>query len=83
MPRLWQRIDRRPVNDRQRLVTNRMLNDFNGFLSTSKYAKISRCSTDTARRDVRELLSGGILIQNPGGGRSTGYPLGSPDDVID
>jgi Fic family protein len=71
------------VNDRQRLVINRMLTDFKGFLSTSKYAKLAKCSTDTALRDVRELISRGILIQNPGAGRSTSYYLGDPKDVTE
>ncbi|MFO0840675.1 MAG: Fic family protein [Phycisphaerae bacterium] len=81
--RLWQRINRRPVNDRQRLVINRMLNGFKGVLSTSKYAKLAKCSADTALRDIRELLDRGILVQNPGGGRSTSYRLGVPDNVKD
>jgi Fic family protein len=81
--RMWQRINRRPVNDRQRLVINRMLNGFKGFLSTSKYAKLAKCSTDTALRDIRELLERGILVQNPGGGRSTSYRLGEPDAVTE
>lgn len=78
---LWQRINRSPVNDRQRLVINRMLpppeapEDFKGFLSTSKYAKLAKCSPDTALRDIRELLERGVLVQNPGGGRSTSYRL--------
>jgi len=79
--RLWQRINRKPVNDRQRLVINRMLSDFKGFLSTSKYAKLAKCSTDTALRDIRELLERGILTQNPGGGRSTSYRLAEPENV--
>jgi Fic family protein len=73
--RMWQRMNRGPVNDRQRLVINRMLNGFEGFLSTSRYAKLAKCSTDTALRDIRELLERGILVQNPGGGRSTSYRL--------
>jgi Fic family protein len=60
-----------------------MLNGFKGFLSTSKYAKIAKCSTDTALRDIRELLDRGILVQNPGGGRSTSYRLGEPDAVTE
>lgn len=74
--RLWERINLRPVNDRQRLVINRMLDGFKGFLSTSKYATLAKCSTDTALRDIRELVERGILVQNPGGGRSTSYRLG-------
>jgi Fic family protein len=81
--RLWQRINRRPVNDRQRPVINRMLNGFKGFLSTSKYAKLAKCSADTALRDVRELLDRGILVQNPGGGRSTSYRLAEVENVTD
>lgn len=81
--RLWRRINRRPVNDRQRLVINRMLNGFKGFLSTSKYAKLAKCSTDTALRDIRELLERGIVVQNAGGGRSTSYRLGDPQGVAD
>jgi len=79
--KLWQRINLKPVNERQRLVINRLLSDFKGYLTTSKYAKLANCSTDTALRDIRELLSRGILLQNPGGGRSTSYRLGEPDSV--
>jgi Fic family protein len=73
--RLWERINRGPVNNRQRLVINRMLNGFTGFLSTSKYAKLAKCSTDTALRDIGELLERHILVENPGRGRSTSYRL--------
>jgi Fic family protein len=79
--KLWERINRRPVNDRQRSVINRMLNGFKGFLTTSKYAKLAKCSADTALRDIRELLGRGILVQNPGGGRSTSYRLAEPEDI--
>jgi Fic family protein len=79
--RLWQRINLRPVNERQRTVINRMLGDFEGFLSTSKYAKLAKCSADTALRDIRELLDRGVLVQNPGAGRSTSYRLGDPENV--
>ncbi len=73
--KLWQRINRRPVNNRQREVINRMLGKFEGFLTTSKYAKLAKCSQDTALRDIRELLERGIIVQNPGRGRSTSYRL--------
>jgi Fic family protein len=78
---LWQRINRKPVNDRQRLVINRLLDDFKGYLTTSKYARLAKCSTDTALRDIRELLGRGILLQNPGGGRSTSYRLAEPENI--
>ena len=79
--RLWSQINRRPVNERQRLVINRLLDGFKGVLSTSKYAKLAKCSTDTALRDIRELLDRGILIQNPGKGRSTSYRLAQPESI--
>ena len=74
--KLWDTINQKPVNDRQRLIINRMLeDDFEGFMNTSKYAKIAKCSNDTALRDIQELKERGIFFQNPGGGRSTSYRL--------
>ncbi|MGA2230948.1 MAG: Fic family protein [Tepidisphaeraceae bacterium] len=81
--RMWERINRRPINDRQRRVINRLLDGFTGFLSTSKYAKLAKCSSDTSLRDVQDLLDRRILIQNSAGGRSTSYRLGNPEDVVD
>ena len=52
--RLWQRINRRPVNGRQRAIINLLLGDFRGHLTTSKYAKLAKCSTDSALRDIRD-----------------------------
>lgn len=73
---LWDSINQKPVNERQRLIINRMVeDDFEGFMNTSKYAKLAKCSNDTALRDIQELKDRGILIQNPGGGRSTSYRL--------
>lgn len=79
--RLWEKANRRPVNERQRLVLNRMLGEFQGHMNTSKYAKLAKCSADTALRDIRDLLDRGILIQNPGGGRSTSYRLAKSDEL--
>ena len=79
--KLWQHINPKPVNERQRLVINRLLNDFKGYLTTSKYAKLATCSPDTALRDIRELLGRGILLQNPSGGRNTSYRLAEPENV--
>ena len=74
--RLWDALNCRGVNERQRLIINRMLDEeFEGFMSTSKYAKIAKCSNDTALRDIQELKARGVLIQNAGGGRSTSYGL--------
>ncbi|MFT5426585.1 MAG: Fic family protein [Gammaproteobacteria bacterium] len=73
--KVWELVNRKPVNERQQKIINLMLGDFEGYLNTSKYAKLAKCSTDTALRDIRELLEREILIQNPGGGRSTSYRL--------
>lgn len=72
--KLWEEINQKPVNSRQRIVINRMLeDDFKGHMNTSKYAKMAKCSNDTALRDIRNLKERGILLQNPGSGRSTSY----------
>ncbi|MCY4324626.1 MAG: Fic family protein [Betaproteobacteria bacterium] len=74
--RLWNWIGAHPVNDRQRQIINRMLEDsFEGHMNTSKYAKMAKCSANTAGRDIDNLKSRGILVRNPGSGRSTSYRL--------
>ncbi len=79
--RLWQRINREPIRPRQRQVINRLLDDFKGFLTSSKYAKLAECSNDTALRDITELLDRRILIPNSSGGRSTSYRLADPQRI--
>ena len=77
--RTWERINQDgPVNERQHAVINRLLDGFEGKLSSSKYAKLAKCSPDTALRDIKELQARDILIQEAGGGRSTGYRLAEP-----
>ena len=77
---LWDKMNQNPVTERQRLIINRMLeNGFKGHMNTSKYGKLAKCSNDTALRDIQSLKERGVLIQNPGGGRSTSYRL--PDKV--
>ena len=77
--KVWEQINSQsPVNERQRKVINRLLDGFEGKLSTSKYATLTKCSTDTALRDIGVLLKQGILIQEKGGGRNTSYRLAEP-----
>jgi hypothetical protein len=71
----WDQINREPVNERQRKILNRLIDGFEGKLTTSKYGKIAKCSEDTALRDIQSLIKRGILTQNEGGGRSTSYSL--------
>jgi Fic family protein len=79
--RVWERINSQsPVNERQGKVINRLLDGFEGKLSTSKYARLAKCSGDTALRDIKILLDQGILIQAEGGGRNTSYRLVEPED---
>jgi Fic family protein len=74
--RFWQSGRDVPINERQRLLLNRLLDGFEGHLTTSKWAKIAKCSTDSALRDITELVERGILVRNAAGGRSTSYRLG-------
>lgn len=73
--RFWERAAGLSLNDRQRLVLNRLLDGFEGKLTTSKWAKLAKCSQDTALRDIAFLVAHGLLARNPGGGRSTSYGL--------
>jgi len=75
--RFWEAIGDFPLNERQRLVVNRLLDGFEGKLTTSKWAKLAECSHDTALRDISALVERGILVRNPEGGRSTSYGLAS------
>ncbi|NDP40306.1 MAG: Fic family protein [Rhodoferax sp.] len=71
----WQRWAGTPMNERQIKLINRLLDGFQGKLTTAKWAAIAKCSTDTALRDISELLARGVLRKLEGGGRSTGYEL--------
>ncbi len=73
--RVWESMRGVTLNERQTFVLNRLLDGFEGNLTTSKYAKLSKCSPDTALRDILSLVERGILVRNPQGGRSTSYAL--------
>jgi len=76
--RLWQRWaapGSAPLNERQVKLVNRLLDGFEGKLTSSKWAAIAKCSPDTALRDITELLARGILRKSDAGGRSTSYEL--------
>ena len=60
-------------------MLNRLLDGFEGKLTSSKWAKIEKCSPDTALRDINELIELGILVKDAGGGRSTSYSLVSEE----
>ncbi len=73
--RVWERCARVPLNDRQRTVLNRLLDGFEGKLTTQKWATIARSAHDTALRDIKGLIEFGLLQKDPAGGRSTSYSL--------
>ena len=78
--RFWERHTNVTFNDRQKDILMRLLGGFEGKLTTSKYAKIEKCSQDTALRDIKELLALNIVQQDTGGGRSTSYSLVGPPE---
>ena len=73
--RFWEKHIQTPLNDRQRLMLNKLLDGFDGKLTSSKWAKITKCSQDTAIRDIQDLINKGILQKEAQGGRSTNYEL--------
>src|ERR1700683_3196624 len=73
--RFWERFSQQSLNARQVKALNRLLDGFEGKLTTSKYAKLTKSSQDTAYRDILDLVERGALRKDAGGGRSTNYSL--------
>ncbi|MEI8294946.1 MAG: Fic family protein [Alphaproteobacteria bacterium] len=73
--RFWENHKTVDINERQRKIINKLLDGFDGKLTSSKWAKVCKCSQDTANRDINDLVNKGILKQNELGGRSTSYAL--------
>jgi Fic family protein len=73
--RFWERFAKEPLNERQIQVLNHLLEGFEGKLTTSKWAKLTKSSQDSAHRDIVDLIERGVLQKEPGGGRSTSYTL--------
>ncbi|MCK9504775.1 MAG: Fic family protein [Porticoccaceae bacterium] len=73
--RFWRRWAGTPMNERQTKVLNRVLDGFEGKLTSKKWATLCKCSPDTALRDINELIALGVLTKAAGGGRSTAYGL--------
>lgn len=72
---VWRRLTAEPLNERQHAMINRLLDGFDGKLTSSKWAKLAKVSPDTALRDINDLVARGILVKGAEGGRSTGYVL--------
>jgi Fic family protein len=73
--KFWESVASIALNQRQRAMLNRLLDGFEGKLTSSKWAKLTKVSHDTALRDITFLVAHRIFVQNPGGGRSTSYSL--------
>ncbi|MGH6892172.1 MAG: Fic family protein [Dongiaceae bacterium] len=73
--KFWERFAQAALNERQIKILNRMLDGFEGKMTSSKWAKLSMCSQDTAHRDIQGLIEKDALRRNPGGGRSTSYAI--------
>ncbi|MDR3287551.1 MAG: DUF4172 domain-containing protein [Prevotellaceae bacterium] len=71
----WKIHDKIELNKRQRLALNKLLGGADGKLQSSKWAQIAKCSSDTALRDMKDLIAKGILRQKTQGGRSTNYEI--------
>jgi Fic family protein len=76
--RYWEKLRDVPLNKRQRIVINKLLEGVEGKLTTSKWAALTKSSTDTALRDIQQLVERGVLMRNEAGGRSTSYSLAAP-----
>lgn len=73
--RFWESVAGQPLNERQRKVINRLLDGFEGKLTNAKWAAITKASSDTALRDINDLVQRAILVKDIAGGRSTSYSL--------
>lgn len=71
----WDKNNQVSFNQRQRLILNKLLDNFYGNLTSSKYAKLTKCLKDTALRDIQDLIQKKILQKTEAGGRSTNYEL--------
>ena len=81
--RFWKSFAAQSFNERQRLMINKLLDGFEGKLTSSKWAKLAKCSQDTALRDIQDLVERGVLKKDTAGGRSTSYSLVEREDRLD
>jgi Fic family protein len=71
--KVWEFVNQFAMNERQKKVINKLLDDFEGNLTSSKYSRMAKCSKETAIRDIQDMVEKKILIKNDGRGRSTSY----------
>ncbi|KAA6332354.1 hypothetical protein EZS27_019127 [termite gut metagenome] len=75
--KFWENHSRTVLNERQRIMLNKLLDGFEGKLTSTKWAKIAKTSPDTALRDIQDLIAKGVLRKETQGGRSTYYEIGT------
>ena len=80
--RFWERLRDVALKDRQRLMLNRLLEGFEGKLTSSKWASMTKTSQDSALRDILQLVDLGVLVKDAAGGRSTSYSLAQFRDRV-
>ncbi|MGO9737248.1 MAG: DUF4172 domain-containing protein, partial [Desulfomonilaceae bacterium] len=73
--RFWETHAGASFNDRQRIILNQLIDGFQGKLTSSRWAKLAKCSQDTALRDIDDLIRRNVLTRDAPGGRSTSYSL--------
>ncbi len=71
----WEWLRTKKLNERQRIMINKLLDGFDGKMNTTKWAKITKCSQDTAYRDILNLIEQGVLVKESGGSKNTSYIL--------
>ncbi len=71
----WNKHSKTIINERQKKILNKLLDGFEGKLTSSKWAKIAKCSKDSAVRDINDLIKKDVLQKEDAGGRSTSYEL--------
>lgn len=80
--RFWEALAGQALSERQTKVVNRLQDGFEGKLTTSKWAALVKTATDTALRDITDLVERGVLVRDAGGGRSTTYSLVEPAEGL-
>jgi Fic family protein len=71
----WNKHSKTIINERQKKLLNKLIDGFEGKMTSSKWAKIAKCSKDSAIRDINDLINKDVLQKEPAGGRSTSYEL--------
>jgi Fic family protein len=78
--KVWEFVNQFPVSERQKKIINKLLDNFEGYLTSSKYSRMAKCSKETAIRDIQDMMQKKIMLKNDSGGRSTSYRLTTSEE---